>query len=57
MGEKLVVGDAALRRIVTRQHADMLHRHYVPLSMQDMATRLKLIQIQLQRLFNLPAPM
>ena len=46
VGEKLWLGDAALRRILnhTAQKLDVLHRHYVGLNSGDVAGAL--VQIQ-----------
>jgi len=50
-GERLVVGDAVLRRILnhTAKRSDVLHRHYVSLSAQDVAAPLQSIQNELMR--------
>lgn len=51
-GERLVVGDAALRRILnhTAKRSDVLHRHYVSLDHSDIAMPLDAIQVALQQL-------
>lgn len=59
MGEKLKVGDAVLRRILnhTAPRTDVLHRHYVSLSVEDVREGLELIQVALERMAKiLPAP-
>ncbi|QIL83411.1 tyrosine-type recombinase/integrase [Diaphorobacter sp. HDW4A] len=55
VGERLGVGDAALRRILnhTPAKSDVLHRHYVQLSIQDVSQPLELIQQDLQRLLGI----
>ena len=52
VGEKLGVGDAALRRILnhTAPKADVLHRHYVALNTNDALGPLIAIQVELSRL-------
>jgi len=51
-GARLGVGDAVLRRILnhTAQKADVLHRHYVALGVEDVRVPLTLIQTELARL-------
>lgn len=51
-GERLGLGDAVLRRILnhTPPKADVLHRHYVSLGVEDLRTQLELIQAELLRL-------
>lgn len=54
VGERLGLGDAALRRILnhTPPKSDLLHRHYVSLGVEDIREPLGLIQTQLQRLMT-----
>jgi integrase len=49
VGERLAVGDAALRRILnhTAPKSDVLHKHYVSLNVADIAEPLRLIQVSL----------
>ena len=49
MGERLAIGDAALRRILnhTAKRADVLHRHYVDLNANDIRASLEEIQTAL----------
>ncbi len=59
-GEGLGVGDAVLRRILnhTAQKGDVLHRHYVQLSVEDVREPLALIQSEMQRLStSIPTPL
>lgn len=55
VGERLGVGDAVLRRILnhTPAKSDVLHRHYVQLSILDVLRPLELIQQELQRLLGI----
>ena len=54
-GERLGLGDAALRRILnhTPPKSDVLHRHYVSLGVEDIREPLGLIQVELGRLGSL----
>ncbi|MCE1182492.1 MAG: tyrosine-type recombinase/integrase [Rhodocyclales bacterium] len=57
VGEKLGVGDAALRRILNHSAPsdDVLHRHYVSLNINDIVSPMALIQDELVRLMEEPA--
>lgn len=52
VGERLGLGDAALRRILnhTPPKSDVLHRHYVSVGVEDIRAPLGLVQAELQRL-------
>ncbi len=54
IGERLAIGDAALRRILnhTAKRSDVLHRHYVTLSAEDVSNQLMAIQQELERLMQ-----
>ena len=55
-GERLKVGDAILRRILnhTAPKLDVLHKHYVSLSAEDVRTALMMIQSELANLLASP---
>jgi len=54
VGERLGVGDTVLRRILnhTPPKGDVLHRHYVELTVEDVRPKLQLVQDHLQRLLS-----
>ena len=54
MGERLAIGDAALRRILnhTAKRSDVLHRHYVSLGVYDISEPLTSIQSELTRMMQ-----
>lgn len=57
-GERLKVGDAVLRRILnhTAPKSDILHKHYVSLTVEDARPALILIQDELAAMANHPSP-
>ncbi len=57
-GERLKVGDAVLRRILnhTAPKSDVLHKHYVSLTVEDARPALMLIQDELAAMANHPSP-
>lgn len=52
VGERLGVGDAVLRRILnhTAQKADVLHRNYVQIGVEEVRGALEVVQAELYRL-------
>lgn len=57
-GERLKVGDAVLRRILnhTAPKSDVLHKHYVSLTVEDARPALVMIQGELAKMANHPSP-